>query len=109
MGLFDSLKGMAMQELQAQGPGMVNQMLASTPLNGASGLIDQLIQSGLGPQVQAMAGGDQAQTISPDQLAGALDGGHVQQMAEQFGVEPNQVLGLISQHLPFLAAQNAQA
>jgi hypothetical protein len=57
MSLFDSLKGMAMQELQAQGPGVVNQMLANTPLAGASGLIDQLMQSGLGPQVQAMADG----------------------------------------------------
>jgi uncharacterized protein YidB (DUF937 family) len=105
MGLFDSLKGMAMQELQAQGPGFVNQMLANTPLAGASGLIDQLMQSGLGPQVQAMANGDQSQSISPDQLAGALDSSHIAQMAEQFGVQPDQVLSLISQHLPALAQQ----
>ena len=73
MSLFDSLKGLAMQELQAQGPAVVDQMLARTPLSGASGLIDQLIQSGLGAQVQAMAAGDPNQTISPNQLAGALD------------------------------------
>jgi uncharacterized protein YidB (DUF937 family) len=108
MGLFDSLKGMAMQELESQGPGFLNQALANTPLAGASGLIDQLVQSGLGPQVQAMAGGDTGQTISPDDLKGALDPAHVEQMAQQFGVNPDQVLGLISQHLPFLAAQNAQ-
>ncbi len=105
MSIFDSLKGMAMQELQAQGPSMINQMLANTPLASASGLIDQLVQSGLGPQVAAMQNGDTSQTISPDQLKGALDSGHVQQMADQAGVHPDQLLGLLSQHLPFLAQQ----
>ena len=109
MGLFDSLKGMAMQELEAQGPGLLNQALANTPLGGASGLIDQLIQGGLGPQVQAMAGGETGQTISPDMLKGVLDDQHVQQMAQQFGINPDQVLGLISQHLPALAAQQQAA
>lgn len=107
MGLFDSLKGMAMQELSAQGPGMINQALANTPLGGASGLIDQLIQGGLGPQVAAMQNGDSTQTVSPDMLKGVLDNDHVQQMAQQFGVNPDQVLGLISQHLPAMAQQQA--
>ena len=108
MSMFDSLKGMAMQELQAQGPGMINQMLANTPLASASGMIDQLVQSGLGPQVEAMQNGDTSQTISPDQLKGALDSDHVQQMADQAGIHPDQLLSLLSQHLPFLA-QQAQA
>jgi uncharacterized protein YidB (DUF937 family) len=108
MSLFDSIKGMAMQEMQSQGPGLLNQVLANTPLAGASGLIDQLVQSGLGPQVQAMQAGDASQTISPEQLKGALDGDHVQQMADQAGIQPDQLLGMLSQHLPFLAQQQAQ-
>ena len=107
MGLFDSFKDMAMQELGTQGPGMINQALANTPLGGASGLIDQLIQGGLGPQVAAMQNGDASQTVSPDMLKGVLDSDHVQQMAQQFGVNPDQVLGLISQHLPAMAQQQA--
>jgi uncharacterized protein YidB (DUF937 family) len=107
MGLFDSLKSMAMQELESQGPGLLNQALANTPLAGASGLLDQLVQGGLGPQVQAMANGDTSQTISPDMLKGVLDNDHVEQMAQQFGINPDQVLGLISQHLPALAQQQA--
>jgi uncharacterized protein YidB (DUF937 family) len=55
-----------------------------------------------------MADGDQSQTVSPDQLAGALDSSHIAQMAEQFGVQPDQVLSLISQHLPALAQQQQQ-
>ena len=105
MGLFDSLKGMAMQEFETQGPSLLNQALASTPLGGASGLIDQLVQGGLGSQVQAMQGGQSGLTISPDMLKGVMDDGHVQQMAQQFGINPDQVLGLISQHLPALVAQ----
>jgi uncharacterized protein YidB (DUF937 family) len=105
MGLFDSLKSMALQEVAAQGPGFLDQALAKTPLGGASGLIDQLIQGGLGPQVQAMAGGAEGQTIGPDLLKGVLDDSHIQQLAQQFGVNPDDVLGLISQHLPALAAQ----
>jgi uncharacterized protein YidB (DUF937 family) len=107
MGLFDSIKDMAMQELSAQSPGMLNQVLANTPLGGASGLIDQLVQGGLGSQVQAMASGDSSASISPDMLKGVLDNDHVQQMAQQFGINPDQVLGLISQHLPALAQQQA--
>jgi uncharacterized protein YidB (DUF937 family) len=38
-----------------------------------------------------------------------MDDGHVQQMAQQFGMNPDQVLGLISQHLPGLVAQQAQS
>jgi uncharacterized protein YidB (DUF937 family) len=108
MGLFDSLKSLAMQEMETQGPALLDQALAKTPLGGASGLIDQLIQGGLGPQVQAMAGGAEGQTISPDLLKGVLDDAHVQQMAQQFGIDPDQVLGLISQHLPAMAAQQQQ-
>jgi len=99
MGLFDTLKDMAEHELQAQGPALLNQALANTPLGGATGLIDQLVQAGLGPAVQAMAAGNGA-TLSPDQLGSALDPAHIAQLAQQFGVNPNQVLSMISQHLP---------
>ena len=105
MGLFDSLKSMALQEFETQGPTLLNQALANTPLGGASGLIDQLMQSGLGPQVAAMQGGQSGLTISPDMLKDVLDNDHVQSMAQQFGMNPDQVLGLISQHLPVLLAQ----
>jgi uncharacterized protein YidB (DUF937 family) len=107
MGLFDSLEGMAMQAMGAKGPGMIDKALANTPLGGASGLIDQLIQGGLGPQVAAMQNGDASQSVSPDMLKGVLDSDHVQQMAQQFGINPDQVLGLISQHLPAMAQQQA--
>jgi uncharacterized protein YidB (DUF937 family) len=107
MGLFDSLEGMAMQELNSQGPDLLNQALANTPLAGASGLIDQLVQGGLGPQVAAMQAGDAGAAPSPDQLKEVLDCDHLQQMAQSIGVNPDQILSLISQHLPALAQQQA--
>jgi uncharacterized protein YidB (DUF937 family) len=101
MGLFDTLKSMAEQELQTQGPALLNQALANTPLVGSTGLIDQLVQGGLGPAVQAMASGGGA-AISPEQLGGVLDPAHVQQLAQRFGINPTDVLSMISQHLPAL-------
>ena len=99
MGLFDTLKTLAEQDLQSQGPALLNQALANTPLGGATGLIDQLVQGGLGPAVQAMAAGAGG-AVTPDQVGAALDPAHVQQLAQQFGVNPADVLSMISQHLP---------
>jgi len=107
MGLFDSLEGMAMQELRSQGPGLLNQALANTPLASASGMIDQLIQGGLGPQVAALQQGDVSAAPTPEQIGGALDPDHVQQMAQSLGINPEQILSLISQHLPAMAQQQA--
>ena len=101
MGLFDDLTSMAEQELKAQGPALLNQALAQTPLGGASGLIDQLVQGGLGTAVQGMASGNGA-ALTPEQIGSALDPAHVQQLAQQFGVNPTDVLSTISQHLPAL-------
>ena len=101
MGLFDTLKSLAEQELQSQGPALLNQALANTPLGGATGLIDQLVQGGLGPAVQGMASGTGG-TLSPEQIGGALDPAHVEQLAQQFGVNPTEVLSMISQDLPAL-------
>ena len=101
MGLFDTLKSLAEQELQAQGPALLNQALAQTPLAGATGMIDQLIQGGLGPAVQAMASGT-GPAITAEQLGTALDPAHVEQLAQQFGINPTEVLSMISQHLPAL-------
>jgi len=101
MGLFDDLTSMAEQELKAQGPALLNQALAQTPLGGASGLIDQLVQGGLGTAVQGMASGNGA-ALTPEQIGSALDPAHVQQLAQQFGVNPTDVLSMISQHLPAL-------
>ena len=101
MGLFDDLASMAEQELKAQGPALLNQALAQTPLGGASGLIDQLVQGGLGTAVQGMASGNGA-ALTPEQIGSALDPAYVQQLAQQFGVNPTDVLSMISQHLPAL-------
>ena len=101
MGLFDDLTSMAEQELKAQGPALLNQALAQTPLGGASGLIDQLVQGGLGTAVQGMASGNGA-ALTPEQIGSALAPAHVQQLAQQFGVNPTDVLSMISQHLPAL-------
>lgn len=108
MGLFDSLKQMATGELGSAGPGLLEEALGNTPFGGASGLVEHLAQSGLGPEIEAMASGQPGAGISPDALRGVLNDDHVQQLASQFGVQPDQVFGLLSQHLPGLLGGQAQ-
>jgi len=92
--------------LAAQGPQLLEQALSGTSFGGAAGLVEHLAQSGLGDQVASMASGGQA-SLSPDLLKGVLGDEHVQQMAQQFGVQPDQVFSLIAEHLPALLQQKA--
>ena len=48
-----------------------------------------------------MASGNGA-ALTPEQIGSALDPAYVQQLAQQFGVNPTDVLSMISQHLPAL-------
>jgi uncharacterized protein YidB (DUF937 family) len=78
--------------------------LDNSSVGGVSGILGLLQQSGLGGQVASwVPGGDHA-PISPDQLQSALGDEHVQSLAAQFGISPDQVLSQLSQHLPGLAA-----
>jgi uncharacterized protein YidB (DUF937 family) len=94
------LKGLAGQfETQAL-PNILSQVLARTNLGSVGGLLQQLQNSGLGPQVASWLGNGQNLPISVDQLKNALGDEHLRQLATAFGIPVDQLLGQLSQHLP---------
>jgi uncharacterized protein YidB (DUF937 family) len=109
MSLFDSLggalKGILGQAESAALPELINAALAKTNLGNLGGLVNQLQQGGLGPQVQSWLGSGANMSITPDQLRAALNNEQVKQLAAHFGVPLDQVLNLLSQHLPTVVDQ----
>ena len=104
MGLFDNLggalKGVLGQAEAAALPELINAALARTNLGNLQGIVNQLQQSGLGPQVQSWLGNGPNMAITPDQLRGALGNEQVKQLAAHFGVPIDQVLNLLAERLP---------
>lgn len=104
MGLFDNLggalKGVLGQVEAAAVPALISAALAKTNLGNLQGLVNQLQQGGLGPQVQSWLGSGPNMSITPDQLRAALGSDQVRQLAAHFGVPVDQVLNLLAQHLP---------
>ena len=104
MGLFDNLggalKGVLGQVETAAVPALINAALAKTNLGDLGGLVNQLQQGGLGPQVQSWLGNGANMSITPDQLRAALGNDQVRQLAAHFGLPIDQVLNLLAEHLP---------
>jgi len=71
---------------------------------GVQGLVDMLQQHGLGDAVQSWVGTGANQPVSGNQLGQALQNGGlgslVQEAAGKLGVDPNALLGGLSQMLP---------
>jgi uncharacterized protein YidB (DUF937 family) len=59
--------------------------LAKTNLGNLQGIVNQLQQGGLGPQVQSWLGSGANLRLTPDQLRAALGNDHVRQLAQHFG------------------------
>ena len=67
---------------------------------GLGGLMSSFEQGGLGHIAQSWVGNGPNQPVSPQQLQGVLGQDQVQNMAGQAGMEPNDFLSQLSQHLP---------
>jgi len=81
-------------------PAILSQVLGRTDLGSVGGLLQQLQQSGLGPQVASWLGNGQNLPVSVDQLKQALGDQHLGQLATQLGLPVDQLLGQLSQNLP---------
>ena len=95
-----AVKGIAGQLETAALPAILAQVLGKTDLGSVGGLLQKLQQSGLGPQVASWLGNGQNMPISVDQLKQALGNHQLGQLATQFGIPVDQLLGQLSQHLP---------
>ena len=103
--IFGSILGSALRGFAGQGGSgaisdILSQVLGKTDLGGVGGLLQQLQQSGLGPQVASWLGNGQNLPVSADQLKSALGDQHLRQLATQLGLPVDQLLGELSQHLP---------
>ncbi len=93
MGLLGG--GQQQQGGQQMGGGMGGGMAG-----GLGGLISQFEGAGLGHIAQSWVGNGPNQSVSPDQLQSVFGQQQVQQMAGQAGMQPQDFLGQLAQHLP---------
>ena len=104
MGILDSFGGAfkgILGQVEAEAvPALISQALAKTNLGNLQGLVNQLQAAGLGAHVQSWLSDRENLQVTPDQLQAVLGNEQVQQLAQHFGIDPNAVLQLLSQHLP---------
>ena len=101
MGILDSLLAGTLSQVEAAAvPNLISAALAKTNLGNLQGIVNQLQQGGLGPQVQSWLGSGANLPVTPDQLRAALGNDHVRQLAQHFGIDPDAALKLLADHLP---------
>ena len=67
---------------------------------GLGGIMSQFEQAGLGHVAQSWVGNGPNQSVSPEQLQSVFGANQVQGMASQAGMQPQDFLAQLSQHLP---------
>jgi len=95
--ILGSLLGGGGQAGMGQGTG---QAMGGGGLGGLGGLVSQFEQAGLGHIAQSWVGNGQNQSVSPQQLQSVFGDNQVQNMASQAGMQPQDFLSQLSQHLP---------
>ena len=107
MGLFDEVVAMAAGAAQQPGQhatalSAILDYVNSPQVGGLAGLQVKFQQSGLGNIMSSWIGSGQNLPISADQLQGVLHSGALQQAAQQAGIDPTHLTGMMSTLLPQL-------
>lgn len=112
MGLLDQLVGQVAaaaggsgQDGAPQGTLIAGVMTMIDNAGGVPALLEQLKASGLGEHVASWIGTGANLPVSASQLAEALGAGHLAQVAQQAGVEPEHAASGLAQLLPQLIDQ----
>lgn len=84
--------GQAVGGMGAQGMGGMS--------GGLGGMMSQFEQAGLGHVAQSWVSNGPNQSVSPEQLQSVFGANQVQGMASQAGMQPQDFLAQLSQHLP---------
>ncbi len=106
MGLLDQVLGGLLGGGGAPSPmqGVLGQLLGGGQqtggMGGIGGLISMFEQAGLGHIAQSWVGNGQNLPVSPDQLQSVFGQERVQSMASQAGMQPQDFLSQLAQHLP---------
>lgn len=105
-GLLSNLLGGGQHGGQAGG-GMLGglmgggqQQAAGGGMGGLGGLLGMFQQAGLGSVAQSWVGNGANQPVEPQQLQQVFGQERVQQMSQQTGLPPQDLLSQLSQHLP---------
>ena len=107
MGLFDTLKGSLGASLDGLEASAIPAVLSQVMPGGMQGVLNQLSGSGLGEQVASWLGSGPNQPITVQQLEGALNNEHVQQIAQSLGIPTDKVMAFLSEHLPAAVDQQS--
>ena len=108
MGLFDSVIGSVMSEVQKQGglATALGPLLADDGAHGGlAGLIQKFNQAGLGELIMSWIGKGENLPISADQLKQVLGEGTIADIASKFGMTPSQAGGHMADMLPNIIDQ----
>lgn len=107
MGLLDSVVGSLAAGNTQGGNGMLDavmQLIQNQP-GGLAGLVQSLQQGGLAEVVNSWVSTGQNMPVSGQQLASALGGDQLQNIAAQLGVSPEQASGSLADLLPQVVDQ----
>jgi|SRR5271165_931293 len=107
MGLLDEVLAMAgttgaQQGQHASALGAVRSLINSPQVGGLAGLQNMFQQGGLGNIISSWIGTGQNLPVSTSQLQSVLHGGALQQAAQQAGMDPSQLTGMMNILLPHL-------
>ncbi len=107
MGLMDEVLAMAgsggaQQGQHASALTAIMAYINSPQVGGIAGLQNMFQQGGLGSIVSSWIGNGQNLPVSASQLQNVLHGGALQQAAQQAGMDPSQLTGMMSSLLPHL-------
>jgi uncharacterized protein YidB (DUF937 family) len=112
MSLLDSITDMVRSAFGGQSSNEVPQEIVMAVIQacpgGLDGMLSKLHAGGFTNIVSSWLGPGQNAPINADQLRSALGNLHVEQLASQLGLPPDQTLSALVQHLPNIAASQTQ-
>ena len=80
--------------------GHLTDLVNSSDTGGLQGLIQKFHSNGLGDLVSSWTGPGENQSITGDQISKVIGQDRLNAIASRFGIQPDQISGLVAQHLP---------
>ena len=102
MSIFGNLGGLVGDFVEQHGGAEAMAQNALQQAGGLQGIVGKLQRAGYGDQVQSWLGAGPNQPVTADGIAQAIGHGKLGEMAQSYGVQPEQLSGLLAHVLPGL-------
>lgn len=102
MSIFGNLGGMLGNLIEQHGGTEAILQQALQQAGGVEGIVGKLRQAGYGDAVQSWLGAGPNQPVTAEGVAQAIGHGRLGEMAAQYGLQPDQLSGLLAKVLPGL-------